>query len=39
MDLRALSHDRSPHMMRDIGLEPSPEPPRFPPFAALIPRD
>ncbi len=37
--IRALSRGLSPHMMRDIGLEPWPESPRIPPFAALITRD
>ena len=36
---RVLSRELSPHMMRDIGLEPWPESPRIPPFAALITRD
>ncbi len=32
---RALSRDLGPHLMRDIGLDPWPEDPPIPPFAAL----
>jgi len=37
--IRVLGRDLSPHMMRDIGVEPWPERLRIPQFAALITRD
>ena len=38
MEPRRNALDLSPRMRRDIGLDPVPEDPRFPPYAALITR-
>ena len=38
MAARMISRDLNPHLMQDIGLDPLPDHPPIPPFAAFIPR-
>lgn len=38
MMARRISRDLNPRLLRDIGVDPAPEPRHIPPFAALITR-